>query len=114
MTEMTRLRSFVAASVAAVLLTAACSSDDGGAAPAAETGGGSDATVEEYALTQQVDLTIAVTSTQFNETRRIPRKYSCTHEGVSVPITWGDVPDGTVSLAMLVESNQAPGALWVH
>ena len=114
MTEMTRLRSFVAASVAAVLLTAACSSDDGGAAPAAETGGGSDATVEEYALTQQVDLIIAVTSTQFDETRRIPRKYSCTHEGVSAPITWGDLPDGTVSLALLVESNQAPGALWVH
>ena len=114
MAEMTRLRSFVAASVAAVLLAAACSSDDGGAAPAAETGGGSDPTVEEYALTQQVDLTIAVTSTQFNETRRIPRKYSCTHESVSVPISWGDVPEGTVSLALLVESNQAPGPLWVH
>ena len=74
MADMTRLRSFVAASVAVVLLAVACSSDDGGAAPAAETGSGSDPTVEEYALTQQVDLTIAVTSTQFDETRRIPRK----------------------------------------
>ena len=113
MAEMTRLRSFVAASVAAVLLAAACSSDDG-AAPASQSNAGADPTVEDYALTQQVDLTIAVTSTQFNETRRIPRKYSCTHEGVSVSISWGDLPDGTVSLALLVESNQAPGPLWVH
>ena len=113
MADMPRVKSFAAACIAVVLLAVACSSDNGGAA-AAETGGGSDPTAEDYALTQQVDLTIAVTSTQFDETRRIPRKYSCTHEGVSVPITWGDVPDGTVSLALLVESNQAPGPLWVH
>ena len=109
---MTHVRWFVAASLA-VLLAAACSSDDGGS-PASQTDAGGDPTAEEYKLTQQVDLTISVTSTQFNETRRIPRKYSCTHEGVSVPISWGDVPEGTVSLALLVESNQAPGALWVH
>jgi Raf kinase inhibitor-like YbhB/YbcL family protein len=113
MTEMTRLRSLFVACIAVVLLAAACSSDDGGS-PASQTNAGGDPTAEEYALTQQVDLTIAVTSTQFNETRRIPRKYSCTHEGMSVPISWGDVPEGTVSLALLVESNQAPGTLWVH
>ena len=112
MTKMLRVRVNFAACIAAVLLAVACSSDDGGAAAESDSGG--DPTIEEYALTQQVDLTIAVTSTQFNETRRIPRKYSCTHEDISVPISWGDVPDGTVSLALLVESNQAPGALWVH
>ena len=112
MTEIAHVRLAVAACVAALLLAGACSSDDGGAA--AESDPGADPTIEEYKLAQQVALTIAVTSTQFNETRRIPRKYSCTHDGVSVPISWGDVPDGTVSLALLVESNQAPGALWVH
>ena len=109
---MAQVRSVVATSIAAVLLVAACSSDGG--APASQTGAGGDPTAEEYALTQHIDLTIVVTSTQFNETKRIPRKYGCTNEGVSVPISWGDVPDGTVSLALLVESNQAPGALWVH
>ena len=77
-----------------LVAAAACSSgggsDDGApaasageddAAPAADSGGG------EYALAQQFDLGITVTSTKFNETRRIPRKYSCTEEDVSPPIT---------------------------
>ena len=100
----------------------ACSGGDGGSdggAPAAAAGDAGEAPAAgaddgEYALTQQFDLTIAVTSTKFNETRRIPRKYSCTAEDVSPPITWGDVPNGTVSLALLMESNQHPGPLWVH
>ena len=109
---MTRVRPIIAVCMVIALLTVACSSDDGGAA--AGTDAGSDPTAEEYALKQQFDLSIAMSSTQFNETRRIPRKYSCTNENVSVPISWGDVPEGTVSLALLVESNQAPGSLWVH
>ena len=104
----------VAAWTATLLLAVACSSDDGGADPASATDTGGDPTAEEFALSQQFDLSITMSSTQFNETRRIPRKYSCTNENVSVPISWGDVPEGTVSLALLVESNQAPGSLWVH
>ena len=104
-----------------LLVAVACSSGDGGSdsgAPAAaagdteaapETGGDG-----EYALTQRFDLSITVTSTQFNETRRIPRKYSCTQDDVSPPITWGDVPPGTVSLALMVDSDQHPGSLWGH
>ena len=100
---------------------AGCSSDDGGsetgaaAAAAGDTEAAPEAGAEgEYALTQQLELSITVTSTKFNETRRIPRKYSCTEEDVSPPITWGDVPDGTVSLALMVDSDQRPGALWGH
>ena len=104
-----------------LVAAAACSSDDGGTetgAPAAAAGD-TEAAPEtgadgEYALAQRFELSITVASTKFNETRRIPRKYSCTEEDVSPPITWGDVPDGTVSLALLVESNQHPGPLWVH
>ena len=33
---------------------------------------------------------------------------------MSPPITWGDVPDGTVSLALMVDSDQHPGSLWGH
>ena len=104
-----------------LVVAAACSSGDGGSdsgAPAAaagdtgaapETGGDG-----EYALTQQFELSITVTSPQFNETRRIPRKYSCTQDDVSPPIAWGDVPSGTVSLALMVDSDQHPGSLWGH
>ena len=104
-------------------LALGCSSGDDGAtdaaAPADSGAAGAEAdpdaaAVEQYALVQQFDLSIAVTSTKFNEERRIPRKYSCTEEDVSVPITWSEVPEGTVSLALVVESDQFPGAPWVH
>ena len=88
--------------------------DNGAAAGAAVDVDPEAAPVEEYKLAQQFDLGIAVTSSKFNEERRIPRKYSCTEENVSVPITWGEVPEGTVSLALAVDSDQFPGARWVH
>ena len=104
-------------------LALGCSSGDDGATDAAAAaenaaaGAEADtdaAAVEQYALVQQFDLSIAVTSSKFNEERRIPRKYSCTEEDVSVPITWSEVPEDTVSLALMVESDQFPGAPWVH
>ncbi len=70
--------------------------------------------IEEYVLAQQFDLTISVSSTKFNIERRIPRKYSCTEEDVSVPITWSEGPVGTISLALVVDSDQFPGAPSVH
>ena len=104
--------------VAALLfmLALGCSSGDDGAAPAAaaDAEDGSEAAVEQYALAQQFDLSVAVTSTRFNETRRIPRTYSCTQDDISPPITWGDVPEGTVSIALMVDSDQFPGPLWGH
>ena len=102
--------------VLALLLfaAAACSSDDGGSKAGAAEAAAEAGADREYALAQRFELSIIVASTKFNETRRIPRKYSCTEEDVSPPITWGDAPDGTVSLALLVESNQHPGPLWVH
>ena len=104
--------------VAALLfmLALGCSSGDDGAAPAAaaDAEDGSEAAVEQYALAQQFDLSVAVTSTRFNETRRISRIYCCTQDDISPPITWGDVPEGRVSIALMVDSDQFPGPLWGH
>ena len=69
---------------------------------------------EEYVLAQHFELSINVTSSKFNTKRRIPRKYSCTEEDVSPPITWSEVPEGTVSLALVVDSDQIPGERWLH
>ena len=69
---------------------------------------------EEYKLTQQFDLSISISSTKFNETRRIPRQYSCTQEDISPPISWEGIPVGTVSFALIVDSNQHAGPPWVH
>ena len=111
---------------------ASCSSEDdsgtatavapapaGGAPAAADTPVPADTEVpadvaETYVLAQQFELSITVTSTKFNRIRRIPRKYSCTEEDVSPPISWSEPPEGTVSLALVVDSNQHPGGLWAH
>ena len=114
----------VATALVASLALACSSGDDGVTDPAAPADDGAAAAdsdadpdaaaVEAYALAQKFDLSIAVTSSKFNEDRRIPRQYSCTEEDVSVPITWGEVPEGTVSLALVVDSDQFPGARWAH
>ena len=93
-----------------VALVVGCSSDDGATGAAA----GEAEVEDEYKLAQQFALSIAVTSTKFNETRRIPRLYSCTQEGISPPISWGEAPAGTVSLALVVDSDQHAGPPWVH
>ena len=132
---MSLTRSFTVAlltfSVFGVLLASCSSEDDGGTAtsvaPAAADGAPAAAdtpvpadtevpaeVVETYALAQQFELSINVTSTKFNRIRRIPRKYSCTEEDISPPISWSEPPEGTVSLALVVDSNQHPGALWAH
>jgi Raf kinase inhibitor-like YbhB/YbcL family protein len=68
----------------------------------------------EHDLAQQFDLSIEMTSSEFSEIKRIPKKYGCEQTDVSPPIAWTDVPEGTVSLALLVDSDQLPGPRLVH
>ena len=77
-------------------------------------GGAGAESSEEYTVAQQFDLGIEVTSSEFNERRRIPKKYGCTQEDTSPPIAWSEPPQGTVSLALVVDSNQHPGPRWAH
>ena len=115
------------------LFIAGCSSseDDGGAtggAAAADTSsGGGDEATEGYKLTQAFDMSIEVTSPVFSRIRRIPRDHSCTptalkagqtySEGLnfdpnrtyansSPPLEWTGVPEGTVSIALVMDSDQ--------
>jgi len=120
---MSRNGSIKAAFVVIALLVgtaAACSSDDEVDAQAAadttsgDGGEGGDEATEVYVVAQQFELSLTVTSSKFNEKRRIPRKYSCTEEGVSPPITWSEPPQGTVGLALVVDSDQFPGPPYVH
>jgi hypothetical protein len=134
------------------LFIAGCSSseDDGGAtggAAAASRAGGDEAT-ERYKLTQAFDMSIEVTSPVFSRIRRIPKDHSCgggaTKAGQSYeqnfdptkafansspPLEWTGVPEGTVSIALVMDSDQvaarlefdpkagaesAPGNAWTH
>jgi len=116
------------------LFVAGCSSseDDGGAsggAAAASSGGGDEAT-EAYKLTQAFEMSIEVTSPVFSRIRRIPKDHSCTPKALkagqvyeqnfdptktfansSPPLEWTGVPEGTVSIALVMDSDQVAAAL---
>ena len=113
-------------------LAMACSSGDGGGASgdepaqaaAAAADAESDVPTDEagYQLVQTFATDIQVTSTVFNEKRRIPKTYACVEvefitgapstnvkakrENKSPPLTWGELPAGTVSVALVVDSDQ--------
>ena len=59
-------------------------------------------------------MTIQLTSAAFDGGGTIPRKYSCDGENVSPPLSWSGIPDGTQSLALIVDDPDAPGRTYVH
>lgn len=123
----------------AALAMACSSSDEGdeGTAATGSSGGQSDSSAAAaaanrqddvptdeagYKLTQAFETNIQVTSTAFNEKRRIPKTNACrevdfvtgipsinvkqARENKSTPLTWGELPEGTVSVALVVDSDQ--------
>ena len=127
----------------AALAMTACSSDDegtggstdGGGAPAGASDGSALADGKAQELKQAFDMSIEVTSPVFNDIRRIPKKHTCggklpdkgvffeqgynpskTYANTSPPLEWTGVPEGTVSIALVMDSDQAialaPGQTW--
>ena len=116
------------ASLAVLFL--ACSSDgEGSAAPAAAVTDSAEDGASEPSVQQEIAATITFTSPVFNEKRRIPVKHTCANErpppdgvtvapgkvgeNISPPLEWTDVPEGTASLALIIDSEEAAGP-WTH
>jgi len=64
-------------------------------------------------------MPLTLTSTAFAHNGEIPRRHTCQGEDVSVPLSWSGVPDGTRSLALIVDDPDAPDPraprmTWVH
>ena len=55
-----------------------------------------------------------LTSTAFAQGEAIPEKYSCKGDNISPPLTWGDPPAGTQSLALIMDDPDAPVGTWDH
>lgn len=105
--------------------------DDGGgdgapapAAAASDAGGAVDE-IGGYKIAQTVDVSIEVTSPVFNRIRRIPKTHTCppiatkagqtyvqnydaevTYDNTSPPLDWTGIPEGTVSIALVMGSDQ--------
>jgi len=64
-------------------------------------------------------MALSITSPAFENGRGIPSKYTCEGEDVSPALMFAGVPDGTKSLALLVDDPDAPDPnapkmTWVH
>lgn len=58
---------------------------------------------------------MVLTSTAFEHNGEIPTKYTCEGDGINPPIEWTEVPEGTISLALIVEDPDTPtGQIFNH
>lgn len=58
--------------------------------------------------------TLELTSTAFSQGAEIPEKYTCDGVDVSPPLSWSSPPEGTESLALIMDDPDAPMGTWVH
>jgi hypothetical protein len=59
-------------------------------------------------------MAIQLTSSAFTEGSTIPKKYTCDGEDISPALEWSGVPQGTKSLALIVDDPDAPVGTFVH
>jgi Raf kinase inhibitor-like YbhB/YbcL family protein len=57
---------------------------------------------------------ISLSSTAFENNGAIPAKHTCDGENVSPALSWGSLPHGTKSLALILDDLDAPMGTWVH
>ena len=55
-----------------------------------------------------------LTSSAFSTGDAIPSQYTCDGENISPPLSWDTPPDGTISLALIVEDLDAPKGTFTH
>ena len=59
-------------------------------------------------------MAIEVTSSAFEDGDAIPARYTCDGLNVSPSLSWGSVPHGTRSLALIADDPDAPRGTFVH
>ena len=65
-------------------------------------------------MTLTLKKTLSVTSAAFSNNGDIPLKYTCEGEGINPPLDISDIPDGTKSLALIVDDPDAPHGTFDH
>ncbi len=64
-------------------------------------------------------MSFTIQSPAFENKGPIPQIYTCDGEDISPPLAWGNVPEGTKGLALIVDDPDAPDPaapqmVWVH
>ena len=53
-------------------------------------------------------------SSAFGPGDQIPRRYCCDGDDLSIPLSWSGLPDGTRSIAIIMDDPDAPVGTWLH
>lgn len=64
--------------------------------------------------TQEVPMTLDLSSTAFSNGRPIPSVHTCKGRDISPALSWQGVPNGTKSLALIMDDPDAPMGTFVH
>src|SRR5512139_3808143 len=64
-------------------------------------------------------MRMIIESSSFQHNGEIPPRHTCDGQNISPALSWGNVPAGTLSLALIVEDPDAPDpdaprSIWVH
>jgi len=57
---------------------------------------------------------LKVTSSEFEDNQDIPKKYTCTGEGINPPLSIEGIPEGTKSLTLILDDPDAPAGTFDH
>lgn len=55
-----------------------------------------------------------ISSPAFENNGEIPSKYTCDGENINPPLEFGNVPENTQILVLIVDDPDAPMGIWVH
>ncbi len=55
-----------------------------------------------------------IRSPEFEQNDSIPSKFTCQGEDINPRLEFEDVPEGTRSLALIMDDPDAPGGTWLH
>ena len=65
-------------------------------------------------LANAQEVMMKITSSAFVHNTMIPLKYTCQGQDLSPPLTISEIPEGTASLALIIDDPDAPGKTWDH
>lgn len=63
---------------------------------------------------KEVEEKMKLSSPEFEHNGFIPKKFTCQGEDVNPTLVIEDIPDGTKSLALIMDDPDAPMGTWVH
>lgn len=63
---------------------------------------------------EQEAASMIISSSAFDNGSQIPVRYTCDGENINPPLEFGNIPEGTQSLLLLVDDPDAPSGSFIH